>query len=121
MNSPAQIAAIDDLSEAPTRDRRDAVVNAGDNERHRPSADGRVGEASPGDRTQAIYDEIRRLDQARADGTSVLTERNADNPRNQAATTAGLAIEQPVLDGRCYRYLHDTDPPAKRPTNAGAW
>ena len=42
-------------------------------------------EVSPGDRTQAIYDEIRRLDQTRVNGTSALAEWNADNPRNQTA------------------------------------
>jgi hypothetical protein len=72
MNSPAQIAAIDDLSEALTRDRRDVVVmQAITNVTNRQPMGG-WWELSPGDRSQAIYDEIRRLDQAQANGTSAL-------------------------------------------------
>ena len=64
--------------EALTRDKRDIVVMQAIT-----NVTGRR-EMSP-DRTQAIYDEIRRLDQARVNRTSALAERNANNTRNQTA------------------------------------
>jgi hypothetical protein len=85
MNSSTQNSLIDDLHEALTRDRRDVVVmQAITNVTDRQPMD-RWWQVSPGDRTKAIYDEIRRLDQARAHGTFALAERNAETPRNQAA------------------------------------
>jgi hypothetical protein len=78
MDSPTQISLIDDLREALTRDKRDVVVmQAITNATDRQRMEG-WWEVAPSDRTQAIYDEIRRLDQARANGTSALVEVNAD-------------------------------------------
>ena len=66
MSSPARISRIYDVRDLQTRDERDAVVlQAIINVTDRHPVDG-WWDASPGDRTQAIYDEIRRLDQARA-------------------------------------------------------
>ena len=66
MSSPARISRIYDVPDAQTRDERDVVVlQAITNVTDRQPVDG-WWNASPGDRTQAIYDEIRRLDQARA-------------------------------------------------------
>jgi hypothetical protein len=70
MSSPARIPRIYDVHDTQTCDRRDGVVlqaitNVTD---HQP-VEG-WWDASPGDRTQAIYDEIRRLDQARANGAA---------------------------------------------------
>jgi len=65
MDSSTQISSIDDLREALTHDRRDVVVmQAIANVTDRQPMDG-WWQMSPGDRTQGIYDEIRRLDQAR--------------------------------------------------------
>jgi type IV secretory pathway VirJ component len=70
MSSPARIPRIYDLRDAQTRDRRDVVVlQAITNVTDRQRVDG-WWVASPGDRTQAIYDEIRRLDRARATGAA---------------------------------------------------
>jgi hypothetical protein len=69
MSSPARISRIY-LGDTQTRDERDSVVlQAITNVTDRQPVDG-WWDASPGDRTQAIYDEIRRLDQARADAAS---------------------------------------------------
>ena len=69
MSSPARIPRIYDVPGAQTCDRRDVVVmQAITNVTARQPVDG-WWEAS-GDRIQAIYDEIRRLDQARAIGAS---------------------------------------------------
>ena len=85
MDSRTQISLIDEMYEALTRDKRDIVVmQAITNVRDRQPMGG-WWEVSPGDRTQAIYDEIRRLDQARANETSALAEGDADNARNQMA------------------------------------
>ena len=66
MSSPARISRIYDVRDVETRDERDAVVlQAIMTVTDRHPVDG-WWDASPGDRTQAIYDEIRRLDQARA-------------------------------------------------------
>jgi hypothetical protein len=81
MDSRTQILLIDGMYEALTCDKRDIVVmQAITNVIDRQSMG---GEVSPGDRIQAIYDEIRRLDQARANGTFALAVENAGNPRNQ--------------------------------------
>jgi hypothetical protein len=70
MSSPARISRIYNLGDTPTRDERDGVVlQAITNVADRQPVDG-WWDASPGDRTQAIYDEIRRLDQARTNGAS---------------------------------------------------
>ena len=70
MSSPARISRIYDVRDVQTRDERDVVVlQAITNVTDRHPVDG-WWDASPGDRTQAIYDEIRRLDQARAKGAS---------------------------------------------------
>jgi hypothetical protein len=70
MSSPARISRIYDLRDPQTRDQRDVVVlQAITNVTDRQRVDG-WGDALPGDRTQAIYDEIRRLDQARANAAS---------------------------------------------------
>ena len=75
MSSPARISRIYNIPDALARDERDGVVlQAITNVTDRQPVDG-WWNASPGDRTQAIYDEIRRLDQARANGASG----NADN------------------------------------------
>jgi hypothetical protein len=72
MSSPARISRIYDLRDAQTRDRPDVVVlQAITNVTDRQPVDG-WWDASPGGRTQAIYEEIRRLDQARVNGTSAL-------------------------------------------------
>jgi hypothetical protein len=70
MSSPARISRIYALRDPQTGDQRDVVVlQAITNVTDRPPVDG-WWDASPGDRTQAIYDEIRRLDQARANGAA---------------------------------------------------
>ncbi len=70
MSSPARISRIYDVRDVQTRDERDAVVlQAIMNVTDRHPVDG-WWSASPGDRIQAIYDEIRRLDRARANGAS---------------------------------------------------
>ena len=70
MSSPARISRIYDLRDPQTRDQRDVVVlQAITNVTDRQRVDG-WGDALPGDRTQAIYDEIRRLDQARANAAT---------------------------------------------------
>ena len=70
MSSPTRISRIYDLRDPQTRDQRDAVVlQAITNVTDRQRVDG-WWDASPGDRTQANYDEIRRLDQARANAAS---------------------------------------------------
>jgi hypothetical protein len=75
MSSPARISRIYNIPDAQARDVRDGVVlQAITNVTDRQPVDG-WWNASPGDRTQAIYDEIRRLDQARANGASA----NAEN------------------------------------------
>jgi predicted molibdopterin-dependent oxidoreductase YjgC len=78
MSSPARIPRIYDLHDALTCDKRDVVVIQAIT-----NVTGRR-EMSP-DRIQAIYDEIRRLDQARVNRTPALAERNANNPCNQTA------------------------------------
>ena len=75
---PARISRIYNIPDALARDERDGVVlqaitNVTD--RREMSTN----------RTQVIYDEIRRLDQARVKRTSALAERNANNARNQTA------------------------------------
>jgi hypothetical protein len=70
MSSPARIPRIYDVRDVLSRDERDGVVlQAITNVTDRQPVDG-WWDASPGDRTQAIYDEIRRLDQARANAAS---------------------------------------------------
>jgi hypothetical protein len=74
MSSPARISRVYDVRNVQTHGERDAVVlQAITNVTDRRRVDG-WWDASPGDRTQAIYDEIRRLDQARANGASGKTE-----------------------------------------------
>ena len=90
MSSPGRIPRIYDLHEALTRDKRDIVVmQAITNVTDRR-------EMSP-DRTQAIYDEIRRLDQARVNRTSALAERNANNTPQSDGMTAEAAQNTPRL------------------------
>jgi hypothetical protein len=85
MDSRTQISLIDEMCEALTRDKRDIVVmQAITNVRDRQPMGGWC-EVSPGDGTQAIYDEIRRLHQARANETPALAEGAADNASNQMA------------------------------------
>jgi predicted molibdopterin-dependent oxidoreductase YjgC len=90
MPSPARIQRIFDLHDALTRDKRDVVVI----QAITSVTDRR--EMSP-DRTQAIYDEIRRLDQARVNRTSALPERNANNTPQSDGMTAEAAQNTPRL------------------------
>jgi hypothetical protein len=70
MSSPARTPRMYDLRDPQTRDQRDVVVlQAIMNVTNCHPVDG-WWDASPGDRTQAIYNEIRRLDQARATGSA---------------------------------------------------
>jgi hypothetical protein len=79
MSSPARIRRIYDVRDLQNRDERDVVVlQAIMNVTDRQQGDG-WWDASLGDRTQAIYDEIRRLDQARANEASG----NAENLTTQ--------------------------------------
>jgi hypothetical protein len=62
MSSPARIPRIYDLRDEQTRDQRDVVVlQAIMNVTDRQLVDG-WWDASPAERIQAIYDEVRRLD-----------------------------------------------------------
>ena len=85
MHPPGRGLSIGEPYDAPTRDRRDVVVmQAIANVTDRQPMEGRW-EFTPGGRTHAIYDEVRRLDQATMNETSALTDGKADNLAYQMA------------------------------------
>ena len=76
MDSRTQISLIEEMYEALTCDKRDIVVMQAITSVTDRQPIG--GEVSPGDRVRAIYDEVRRLDQARVHGTAAPTDARAD-------------------------------------------
>jgi hypothetical protein len=85
MHATGRVLSVGKPYDAPTHDRRDVVVmQAIANVTDRQPMEG-WWEFTPGGRTHAIYDEVRRLDQATMNETPALTDGKADNLAYQMA------------------------------------
>jgi hypothetical protein len=82
MNSPAPIPSINDSLYAAPRETRDSVVMQAITNVTRRQIDEGWWNLSPGGRTHVIYDEIRRLDQARVSEAAVSAGEYVDNAHN---------------------------------------
>jgi hypothetical protein len=82
MNSPAPIPSIDDSLYALPRERRDSIVMQAITNVTRSQIDEGWWNLAPGGRTQVIYGEIRRLDQARVGEAAASAGEYVDNAHN---------------------------------------
>jgi hypothetical protein len=82
MNSPAPMPSINDSLYAAPRERRDSIVMQATTSVARRQIDEKWWDLSSGCRTHVIYDEIRRLDQARVSEAAASAGEYVDNAHN---------------------------------------
>jgi hypothetical protein len=110
MHAPGRVLSVGKPYDAPTHDRRDVVVmQAIANVTDRQPMEG-WWEFTPGGRTHAIYDEVKRLDQARVNEpraagecrqsclSDSMTRETARNSPRLVADAIAIAIYGPLTE-----------------------